>query len=397
MSDSSTFVIIGGGLAGAAAAGQLVESGFGGRLVLIADEPDLPYERPPLSKSYLSGDSEFASALVHDDGWYRDHVDLLQGVPATALDVASHTVSVGGGSSVRYDALLLATGAVPRTLDVPGGERALTLRTRADADRLKAALGQGTRVVVVGGGWIGLEVAAAARGAGSEVTLVEAGPAPLAGVLGVQIGSLFADVHAEHGVDIRTAATLEAVTDDAVVVDGESIAADVVVAGIGVVPDVALAEKAGLRVDDGVVVDASLRTSDPDVYAAGDVAACYYPRYGRHVRVEHWANARNQGPAAARAMLGEDVRYDRLPYFYTDQYDLGMEYVGWVPPDRLDEATVVLRGDVDARAFRAYWLLPEGGSYRAAAAMHVNLWDDGVDALKAVVEPGEPIEPESLR
>jgi 3-phenylpropionate/trans-cinnamate dioxygenase ferredoxin reductase subunit len=365
--------------------------------VLIADEPDLPYERPPLSKSYLSGDSEFASALVHDDGWYRDHVDLLQGVPATALDVASHTVSVGGGSSVRYDALLLATGAVPRTLDVPGGERALTLRTRADADRLKAALGQGTRVVVVGGGWIGLEVAAAARGAGSEVTLVEAGPAPLAGVLGVQIGSLFADVHAEHGVDIRTAATLEAVTDDAVVVDGESIAADVVVAGIGVVPDVALAEKAGLRVDDGVVVDASLRTSDPDVYAAGDVAACYYPRYGRHVRVEHWANARNQGPAAARAMLGEDVRYDRLPYFYTDQYDLGMEYVGWVPPDRLGEATVVLRGDVDARAFRAYWLLPEGGSYRAAAAMHVNLWDDGVDALKAVVEPGEPIEPESLR
>jgi 3-phenylpropionate/trans-cinnamate dioxygenase ferredoxin reductase subunit len=380
MSDSSTFVIIGGGLAGAAAAGQLVESGFGGRLVLIADEPDLPYERPPLSKSYLSGDSEFASALVHDDGWYRDHVDLLQGVPATALDVASHTVSVGGGSSVRYDALLLATGAVPRTLDVPGGERALTLRTRADADRLKAALGQGTRVVVVGGGWIGLEVAAAARGAGSEVTLVEAGPAPLAGVLGVQIGSLFADVHAEHGVDIRTAATLEAVTDDAVVVDGESIAADVVVAGIGVVPDVALAEKAGLRVDDGVVVDASLRTSDPDVYAAGDVAACYYPRYGRHVRVEHWANARNQGPAAAHAMLGEDVRYDRLPYFYTDQYDLGMEYVGRASAD--DE--VVVHGSLETREFRAYWVR-DG---QVVAAMHSNDWDAS-DVIKEAVETGE--------
>jgi 3-phenylpropionate/trans-cinnamate dioxygenase ferredoxin reductase subunit len=301
------------------------------------------------------------------------------------------------GSAVAYDRVLLAPGALPRPLDVDGGERALTLRTRADADRLRSRLGPGVSVAVVGGGWIGLEVAAAARGAGADVTLLEAGPTPLAGVLGVEMGQVFADLHATNGVDVRTSATLESVTDDSVVVDGESVAADVVVAGIGVEPDVALAEHAGLDVDDGVVVDASLRTSAPDVFAAGDAAASYYPRYGRHVRVEHWANARHQASAAARAMLGDDVRYDRLPYFFTDQYDLGMEYVGWVPPERLDEARVVVRGDVDQLAFRAYWLLPEGGAFRAAAAMHVNMWDDGVEPLKAVVEPGERVDPESLR
>jgi 3-phenylpropionate/trans-cinnamate dioxygenase ferredoxin reductase subunit len=397
MSDPTTIVIIGGGLAGASAAGQLVERGFDGHLVLVGDEHEFPYERPPLSKSYLSGDSEFDAALVHDEDWYRSHVDLRRGTRATALHPAAHTVALSDGSAVTYDSLLLTPGAIPRQLDVDGGERALTLRTRADADRLRTRLGAGVSVAVVGGGWIGLEVAAAARGAGADVTLVEAGPTPLAGVLGVEMGRVFADLQATNGVDVRTSATLESVTDDAVVVDGERIAADVVVAGIGVEPDVALAEDAGLDVNDGIVVDASLRTSAPDVYAAGDAAASYYPRYGRHVRVEHWANARHQASAAARAMLGDDVRYDRLPYFFTDQYDLGMEYVGWVPPERLDEARVVVRGDVDQLSFRAYWLLPEGGAFRTAAGMHVNMWDEGVDPLKAVVESGEPIDPESLR
>ncbi len=397
MSDATTILIIGGGLAGASAAGQLVESGFDGHLVLVGDEPELPYERPPLSKSYLSGDSEFEAALVHEEEWYRSHVDLRRGVRATSLDAASHTVVLNDGSTVLYDSLLLAPGAVPRPLDVFGGERALTLRTRADADRLRSRMGPGVSVVVVGGGWIGLEVAAAARAAGADVTLVEAGTTTLAGVMGVQMGAVFADLHASQGVDVRTGATLQSVTDDSVVVDGESVPADVVVAGIGVAPDVGLAEDAGLRVDDGIVVDASLRTSAPDVYAAGDAAASYYPRYGRHVRVEHWANARNQATAAARAMLGEDIRYDRLPYFFTDQYDLGMEYVGWVSPDQLEEARVVVRGDVDQHAFRAYWLVPDGGAFRPAAAMHVNMWDDGVEALKAVVEPGDLIDPESLR
>jgi 3-phenylpropionate/trans-cinnamate dioxygenase ferredoxin reductase subunit len=249
----------------------------------------------------------------------------------------------------------------------------------------------------VGGGWIGLEVAAAARASKADVTLLEASAAPLSGVMGETVGAIFASLHERNGVTVRTGVTVERVTDDGVVVDGDTIPADVVVAGVGVTPDVALAESAGLHVDDGILVDASLRTSVDDVYAAGDVAACFYPRYAQHVRVEHWANALNQGQAAARSMAGEMVRYDRLPYFFTDQYDLGMEYVGWVPPSRLQEARVEIRGDVDGLAFRAYWLLPEERGLRAAAAMHVNMWDDGADALKAVVDSPGTVDIDSLR
>ena len=250
---------------------------------------------------------------------------------------------------------------------------------------------------MVGRGWIGVAVAAAARGCGADVTVLEASAAPLSRVMGETVGQVFASLHERNGVTVRTGVTVERVTDDGVVVDGETIPADVVMAGVGVAPDVSLAEAAGLRVDDGILVDASLRTSAEDVYAAGDVAACYYPRYGEHVRVEHWANALNQGQAAARSMAGQAVSYDRLPYFYTDQYDLGMEYVGWVPPSRLEEAQVEIRGDVDGLAFRAYWLLPEERGLRAAAAMHVNMWDDGADALKAVVDSRETVDLDSLR
>lgn len=397
MSERANFVIIGGGLAGAKAAGQLVESGHGGHVTIVAGEAEPPYERPPLSKGYLTGDSDFASAVVHDEGFYSGSVDLHRGVRATAIDPRGHVVALDDGRELTYDALLLAPGAFPRLLDVPGGDRALTLRTRRDADDLRERLVPGTRVVVIGGGWIGLEVAAAARGRDAEVTLLEASSAPLSRVLGEEVGAIVGSVHERHGVDVRTGAGVEAITDDGVVVNGETIPTDVVVAGIGVAPDVELAESAGLQVDDGILVDSSLATSAADVYAAGDAAASYYPRYGQHVRVEHWANALNQGQAAGRAMAGEQVTYDRLPYFYTDQYDLGMEYVGWLPPSRVDQAQLEIRGDVEELAFRAYWLLPNDAGLYAAAAMHVNLWDDGADALKAVVDSAEPVDVDALR
>jgi 3-phenylpropionate/trans-cinnamate dioxygenase ferredoxin reductase subunit len=397
MSDVTRFVIVGGGLAAAKAAGQLVDDGFGGEITMVSAEAELPYERPPLSKGYLTGDSDFDAALVHAEDFYDRHVDLRRGVRATSLDVDTRTIGLGDGTELRYEGLLLATGSSPRSLDVPGGETMVTLRTKEDADALRASLRPGARVVVVGGGWIGLEVAAAARGSEAQVTLLEASAAPLSGVLGETVGQIFASLHERNGVSVRTGVTVERVTDDGVVVDGETVPADVVVAGVGVAPDVTLAEQAGLRVDDGILVDASLQASADGVFAAGDVAACFYPRYSQHVRVEHWANALNQGLAAARSMAGEIVRYDRLPYFYTDQYELGMEYVGWVPPSRLQEAQVEIRGDVDALAFRAYWLLPDERGLRAAAAMHVNMWDDGADALKAVVDSRETVDVDSLR
>jgi 3-phenylpropionate/trans-cinnamate dioxygenase ferredoxin reductase subunit len=401
MSDTSQqgsrFVIVGGGLAGAKAAAELRTQGFEGTVVLVASEGEYPYERPPLSKGYLAGTTDFSDALVHDPAWYDSNVDLRLGTRAVRLDAEAHAVVLADDSVVAYDKLLIATGAVPRRPDVEGAQRMLTLRTKSDVDSLKARVGDGVRVVVVGAGWIGLEVAAAARGAGADVTVVESGPAPLARVLGTQVGDIFADLHRENGVRVLTSATLEAVDDSGVIVDGRRLPADVVVAGTGVAPDVDLALSGGLEVDDGIVVDSALRSSNPDVFAAGDVASSFYPRYARHVRVEHWANALNQGPAAARAMLGQDVTYDRLPYFYTDQYDLGMEYTGWVPPERRDEAEVVLRGDVAGLQFQAFWLLPQGGSFLVAAAMHVNMWDEGIDPLKQRVESGEEIAAESLR
>jgi 3-phenylpropionate/trans-cinnamate dioxygenase ferredoxin reductase subunit len=392
-----TFVIVGGGLAGAKAAGTLREEGFDGAIVLVAHESELPYERPPLSKDYLSGDAQFSSALVHEPDWYDANVDLRLGTRAVGLDLDEHQLTLSDGDTVAYDALLLATGAVPRRPSIDGADRVRTLRTKADADALRVSFDPGASVVIIGGGWIGLEVAATARGKGADVVVVEAGAAPLASVLGVRVGQIFADVHREHGVRVLTNAAVDRIDAEGVVVDGEHLPADVVIAGTGVDPDVELAAAAGLTVDDGIVVDSALRTSDPDVYAAGDVASCHYARYGRHVRVEHWANALNQGPAAARSMLGQDVTYDRLPYFFTDQYDLGMEYAGWVPPDRVDEAEVVLRGDVPGRAFRAYWLLPGDDGPTVAAAMHVNMWDEGIEPLKEPVESSEAVDPESLR
>ncbi|MEU1597817.1 FAD-dependent oxidoreductase [Streptomyces sp. NPDC005708] len=411
-----TFVIVGGGLAGAKAAETLRAEGFTGRVILICDERDHPYERPPLSKGYLLGKEERDSVFVHKPAWYaQNDIELHLGQTVVALDREARTVRFGDdGTLVRYDKLLLATGAEPRRLDIPGTDLAGVhhLRRLAHAERLKgvlASLGRDNgHLVIAGAGWIGLEVAAAAREYGAEVTVVEAEPTPLHAVLGPELGNLFAEVHREHGVRFRFGVRLtEIVGQDGMVLaartdDGDEHPAHDVLAAIGAAPRVALAESAGLELADraqggGVAVDAGLRTSDPHIYAAGDVASFRHELFGTRLRVEHWANALNGGPAAARSMLGKDITYDRVPYFFSDQYDLGMEYSGWAPPGSYDE--VVIRGDAGKRHFIAFWL-KEG---RVLAGMNVNVWDvtDRIQDLirartvvspEALADPGVPLE-----
>lgn len=389
------FVIAGAGLAGAKAAETLRAEGFAGRVVLVGAEPDLPYERPPLSKGYLLGQDDRASVFVHDEKWYADQgIEVLTGRRVTALDRAAHEIELAGGERLGYTKLLLATGASPRRLRVPGNdlEGVHYLRRLVQADRLRDALAAGGRVVVAGAGWIGLETAAAATTYGCEVTIVEPSPSPLHATLGPELGAFFAGLHRRHGVDLRLGTGVTGFAGDtsvtAVQTDAGEIPADVVIVGIGARPETRLAEEAGLAVDDGVRVDASLRTEDPDVFAAGDVASAWHPAYDRHIRVEHWAAATNGGPAAALSMLGREVVYDDLPYFFSDQYDIGMEFTGWFPPGGYDR--VVTRGTDEA--FHAFWLA--GG--RVVAVLHVNQWDEGLDAVRALIRGGRTVDPDVL-
>ena len=393
MAEARGVVVVGGGLAGGKTVEALRENGYDGPVTLVAAEPHLPYERPPLSKGFLAGDDERDSVFVHDEPWYADHdVALRLGEAVTAVDSGAHEVQTSSGERLPYDRLVLATGSQPRRLDLPDlddthRERVLYLRTLDDSERLKGWLREGVRLAVVGGGWIGLEVAAAARNAGVEVTVVEMDSLPLQRVLGPTIAAGFAQLHRDHGVDLRTGVSVEGVTAageglQVALSDGSTVDADVVLVGIGIVPDTALAEAAGLDVDNGVVTDAQLRTSDPDVFAVGDVANAEYPAVGRRLRVEHWASALNQPAVAARAILGHDDTYDLLPYFFTDQYDLGMEYHGIADPQR---DRLVVRGSLDG-AYVAAWVGDDG---RVVAAMHVNSWDDS-DAVKGLV--GKPLD-----
>lgn len=394
-----SIVIVGGGLAGAKAAEALRGNGFSGLLTLIADEQHIPYERPPLSKSYLAGSSPFEESFVHSPEWYKENdVDLRLGTRAEAIDPAAHEVVLHDGARVPYAKLLLATGAVPRRLPVPGADApgVLYLRRREDSDAIRATFGPDRDLVIIGAGWIGLEVAAAARQAGTHVTVIETAELPLLAVLGPETARVFADLHRERGVDLRLGARLVEVTvadgraSGVRLDDGSVVTAGAVVVGVGVAPDVALAEAAGLAVDNGVLVDASLRTSDPDIYAVGDIANHDHPVLGTRVRVEHWANALNQPAVAAAAMLGENAEYTNLPYFYSDQYDLGMEYVGWAPRGSYEQ--VVVRGDLGTREFVAFWL--DAGNH-VKAAMNVNVWDV-VDEIKPLIADGVPVDPHRL-
>jgi 3-phenylpropionate/trans-cinnamate dioxygenase ferredoxin reductase subunit len=387
MADERTFVIVGASLTGAKAAETLRELGYTGRLVLLGEESERPYERPPLSKGYLMGKDPRDTAFVHDAGWYAEHnVELRLGTRATALDPAAHTVTLDGGETLTYDKLLLGTGSRVRELDVPGADLdgVRYLRTMPESDALLERMRRGGDVVVVGAGWIGLETAAAARKHGCTVTVVELDTLPLRRVLGDEVASIFAELHRANGVDLRFGATVAEFTGESgkltgvVLGDGTRLSADLAIVGVGIRPATELAEAAGLPVDNGVVTDAGLRTANPDVYAAGDVASSDNPLLGRRVRVEHWANALNGGKAAARSMLGEDVVYDRVPYFYSDQYDLGMEYSGYVEPGGYDQ--VVFRGDTAAREFVAFWV-KDG---RVLAGMNANVWDVTDDIQKLV-------------
>jgi 3-phenylpropionate/trans-cinnamate dioxygenase ferredoxin reductase subunit len=378
-----TLVVVGGGLAAGKAVGTLREEGFTGRIVLFGNEPHPPYERPPLSKGYLMGTEQVP--YVHPREWYDEHeVDLRLGATVTSLDPAARTVTAGADVQ-RYDALLLATGAQPRRLPMAddSGAPVHYLRTIEDSDRLRALLTAGTRLALVGGGWIGLEVAAAAVAAGAHDTVLESAELPLVGVLGPEVAARFASLHRDHGVDVRVRVTLEAIEPAAGgallrLADGAAVEVDHVLVGIGAVPDTALAVAAGLTVDNGIRTDEHLRTSVPDIYAAGDVANALHPVLGRHMRVEHWDNAIRQGVVAARNLLGQEVAYERMPYFFSDQYDLGLEYVGGVGPDGYDE--VIVRDGADAQAFTAFWL----HRGRVLAGMHANIWD-ATSSIKAIV------------
>lgn len=402
-----TFVIVGGGLAGAKAAETLRAEGFTGRVILIGDERDHPYERPPLSKGYLAGKEDRDSVFVHETAWYaRADIELHLGQVVTSIDRDGRSVQLGDNTVVHYDKLLLATGAEPRRLDIPGTGLVGVhhLRRLAHSDRLRnvlAALGRDNgHLVIAGGGWIGLEVAAAARGYGAEVTVVEPSTTPLHHVIGPELGQIFTDLHTEHGVRFHFGARLTEITgQDGLVLaartdDGEEHPAHDVLAAIGAAPRTALAEAAGLDMADrahggGVAVDASLRTSDPHIFAAGDIAAVDHPLLGTRLRVEHWANALNSGPAAARAMLGQEVSYDRVPYFFSDQYDLGLEYSGWAPPGSYDQ--VVIRGDAGKREFIAFWLKDR----RVLAGMNVNVWDV-TEGIQDLIRAGQQTDPDAL-
>ncbi len=389
-----TIVIVGGGLAGATAATTLREHGYDGRIVVVGAEAHHPYIRPPLSKEYLNG-GDRDDVFVHPAQWYADNaVELLLDSVVTSLDPGSHEAVLEGGSRLGFERLLIATGAAPRRLSVPGADLdgVHTLRTLDDSDVLRDALAPGgRRVVIAGSGWIGLEVAAAARLYGNEVTVVGHDAVPLHRPLGDELGSVFEQLHRDHGVAFRlrsavaelggSGGLVEYATTDA----GERLAADVVVAGIGAVPNIGLADQAGLALGNGITTSSAMATSADDVFAAGDVADPYLVAIGEHLRNEHWANAIAGGRVAARAMLGENAEYDEIPYFYTDQYDLGMEYSGYAPLAR--GAEVVYRGDPATREFISFWVR-DG---RVVAGMNVNVWDVN-DQVQRLIRSGAQVD-----
>jgi 3-phenylpropionate/trans-cinnamate dioxygenase ferredoxin reductase component len=395
MSADRTFMIVGGGLAGAKAAQTLREDGFDGRVVLLGEEDVAPYERPPLSKDYLRGDAGRDAIWAQEEGWYEaNDVELRTSTRAAELALASSEVVLDGGERIGYDQLLLATGSAARRLPIDGADLdgVHLLRTVADSDALREALTPGVRVVVIGAGWIGCEVAASAKQRGADVTMVAPEDVPLERVLGSEVGAVFREVHASRGVELVLGTGVEAIEGSGRVsgvrtTGGRTLGADLVVVGVGAAPRTELAAAAGLTVQDGVLTDDRLRTSAPNVFAAGDIARAQHPILGETIRVEHWGTALEQGPAAARNMLGRDLAYDRIPYFFSDQYDVGMEYAGHA----LTYDRVVFRGDPSTFEFMAFWMRGD----RVAAGINVNVWDVNED-VQALVRSGASVEDAAL-
>ena len=386
----TAYVIVGGGLAAAKAIEGIRESDTDGAIVLVTEEDRLPYERPPLSKAVLKGEDQMETAFTHDRDWYAEQgVELRLGRPATSLDAEQHVLTLADGDALSYERLLIATGSSARALDVPGADLdgVLYLREMQESEALKARLTDGARIIIVGAGWIGLEVAAAARDAGCSVTVIEPQAAPLLGVMGEQVGGWFAQLHRGHGVEFRFGDGVERIEGETsvtgvVTTSGDTLPADAVVVGVGITPNTGLAEGAGIDTANGITTDEALRTSAEGVWAAGDVASWRSTALDTNVRVEHWANAHDGGLAAGRSMAGQDVTYDPIPFFFSDQYDIGLEYAGYVP--RGSDAEVLLRGEPSSNEFMAFWVVPEGDGVRVLAGMHVNVWDTIDDVQRLV-------------
>jgi NADPH-dependent 2,4-dienoyl-CoA reductase/sulfur reductase-like enzyme len=400
MKQDERIVIVGASLAGAKAAVALRSEGFEGSITLVGAEKHHPYERPPLSKDYLQGKAERSSVFVKPDEWYAENnVDLRLGVRATGVDATAQTVTLDSGDTLPYDSLLLATGSSPRKLRIPGSDLdgVHYLRTLGNSETLHGELaGGGKKLVLIGSGWIGMELAASARTLGNDVVILERDPVPLAVALGSELGQLFADMHTQNGVDIRPSVEVTGIIGTngrvtAVSVAGQDdVPADLVVIGVGAVPNIELAVAAGLETSNGVDVSASLQTSDPHIYAAGDIANATHPVIGQRLRSEHWQNAISTGEAAAKAMLGQDVSFDDIPYFFTDQFDLGMEYSGYAPLTK--DAHLVYRGDRDKREFVVFWLTDDN---RIVAGMNVNVWDVNGE-VQRLIRRSTPVDPAAL-
>src|SRR5690625_1755511 len=372
---------------------MLRESGYTGPIAMLGTEQRLPYERPGLSKGFLQGDETEDDLYMQPANWYEENnVTRRIGVTVTLIDreartVTFHETRTGGeeasdavqNETLDYETLVLATGSKPRQLDLPnaGAQNVLYLRSVEDSQRLRSELAAVKRVVIVGAGWIGLEVAAAARLANCEVTVLNRDPEPLLGPVGETLAKMFAELHREHGVILRNDTNVAKLvgTEDRVAAvetdDGDQIPADLIVVGIGAVPRLDLDKEASLDIDGGVLTDAQLRTSDPNVYAVGDIAAVRSDRFERHIRLDHWAAAMRHPETLAQVLCGKDAHYDRLPYFFTDQYDLGAEYVGYVPPELRDEMEVVVRGDLRSREVIAFFVHDD----KIWAGMNINIWD----------------------
>jgi 3-phenylpropionate/trans-cinnamate dioxygenase ferredoxin reductase component len=393
---SDTFVIVGAALAGAKAAETLREEGFDGSVVLLGAEPHRPYERPPLSKDYLRGEAERDAAFVHEEGFYAEKdIDLRTSSPVESVDADAREVQLESGERIGYSKLLLAPGAEPRVLPLPGADLdgVHYLRTFEDSDALRAAIEKGGHAVVIGAGWIGSEVGASARTKGMDVTLIEQLSVPLERVIGPEVGEIYAAIHRDHGTEVLGGTGVEAIEGDGRaervrLKGGKTVDADLVVVGVGVAPRTKLAQVAGLATDNGILADERLATAAGDIFVAGDAANAYHPFYEQRVRVEHWHNALEQGPAAARSMLGDGKPYDVIPYFFSDQYEVGMEYAGYAR----EWEEVVFRGDVEAREFIAFWL----HGNRVVAGMNVNVWDV-TDAIQALIRSRKTVDPAQLR
>jgi 3-phenylpropionate/trans-cinnamate dioxygenase ferredoxin reductase subunit len=372
MAEFDSIVVVGAGQAGAWTVDTLRREGFKGRIVLIGEEAHVPYERPPLSKGILAGRQEPDSCHLHGRRHYHEiGVELVLGVRAERLDREGQKVELSNGEAVAYDRLVLATGSRVRRLSLPGVEfpGVCYLRTLDESLALGARLRDGARVVLVGGGYIGMEVAATARGRGCRVTVVELQERVMARVVPDEIGRYLEAVHRDQGAEILTGLGVEGFErrgEDLAVLtgDGRALAADAIVVGIGIQPNVELAQDAGLEVDDGVLVDEFGRSSDPHILAAGDVARHFNPLLGRRVRLESWQNAQNQAIAVARGLCGGSAPYGEVPWFWSDQYDLNIQIAG------LPEAwgTIVVRGEMAEGKFIAINL--EDGLVTGAVAVN---------------------------